>query len=98
MMGTGALDKIFLLTPGGSPPEVPFVGTHSVNVSPFAVAKSATLSTACAHVAANEFGVLRGLPRQKLTLNREHALASFSGHAEVDGKSLPKWAPLSGID
>lgn len=96
-MGTGALDKIFLLTPGDPPPEVPFAGTHAVSISPFAVAKSATLATASAHVAALEFGATRGLPPRVFTVNRDHALASFSGRVEINGEALGKWAPLSGM-
>ena len=96
-MKTGALDDIFRLTPGEDPPEVPFSGTHATRISPFAVAKAATLSCASAHVSAYQLGEARGLDQAVPTINREHALASFSGHVEVDGKPVPKWAPLSGM-
>ncbi len=96
-MGTGALDEIFQLTPGFAPPDVPFTGTHAQGISPFAVAKSATLSAASAHVAAHQLGELRGLDAELAPINREHALASFSGFVEIDGQAPPKWAALSGM-
>lgn len=96
-MGTGALDELFKMTPGDAPPETPFTGSHAVGISPFAVAKSATLSCAAAHIAAHQLGSNRGLSQPVPTINRDHALGSFSGSISVNGRPVPKWAPLSGM-
>lgn len=96
-MRTGSLDSLFDLTPGDAPPDIPFSGNHATDISPFAVAKAATLSCASAHVAAHQLGALRGLKEPVPVINRDHALASFSGHIEINGEPVPKWAALSGI-
>jgi crotonobetainyl-CoA:carnitine CoA-transferase CaiB-like acyl-CoA transferase len=95
-VATGALDRIFELTPGGPPSLIPFSGDHAEGISPFAVAKAATLATASAHVAAHQLGADRGLNQPVPKINRDHALASFSGFVNLNGEPLPKWAPLSG--
>ncbi len=95
-MATGALDRVFELTPGGPPSPTPFSGEHAEGISPFAVAKAATLATASAHVAAHQLGANRGLTQPVPNINRDHALASFSGFVNLNGEPLPKWAALSG--
>lgn len=95
-MATGALDQIFGLTPGEQPSVVPFSGVHAEGISPFAVAKAATLATASAHVGAFQLATTRGLRPPVPNIDRDHALASFSGFVRVNGEPLPKWAALSG--
>ena len=95
-MRTGALDRLFELTPGPVPTQTTFTGRHATDISPFAVAKAATLSVAGAHVAAHQLAQQRGLTEPPPSIDREHALASFSGYVRVNGKDVPKWAELSG--
>ncbi len=85
----------------GLPPEMlalaDLPGQGSVLPSSFAVATAAQASLAAAALAAAELGVLRGAPRQRISVVRDNAALECSAYFSLDGKVPEIWDKLSGL-
>ncbi|HSV58729.1 MAG TPA: CoA transferase [Variovorax sp.] len=65
--------------------------------SSFAVVTAAQCSIAAAALAACELGHARGTPRQRVSVDIEHAALECTGWFSIDGKEPEMWDPISGL-
>lgn len=72
-------------------------GTEPILPSSFAVGMAAQTAVAAAALAACEVGHLRGLPRQEVSVNMQHAALECVGWFSLNGKVPDLWDKLSGL-
>jgi crotonobetainyl-CoA:carnitine CoA-transferase CaiB-like acyl-CoA transferase len=72
-------------------------GGDPIFPSSFPVATAAQSTIAAAALAACEFAHLRGVPRQRVAVDAQHAAAECLGWFSVDGREPQLWDPFSGL-
>jgi crotonobetainyl-CoA:carnitine CoA-transferase CaiB-like acyl-CoA transferase len=72
-------------------------GADPVLPSSFAVGTAAQASAAAAALAACELGHLRGVPRQRVSVDMTHAALECTAWFSIDGRTPELWDPFSGL-
>ncbi|MGE4243581.1 CoA transferase [Ramlibacter sp.] len=99
MTGARALEGLWRLAglPGDALRECSLTGADPVFPSSFAVATAAQSTIAAAALAACEVGHVRGVPRQGVSVDIEHASVECLAWFSIDGRVPDPWDAFSGL-
>lgn len=83
--------------PAAALAHIRLTGSDPVFPSSFAVGTAAQASIAAAALAACELGHARGVPRQNVSVDMQHAAAECTGWFALDGTAPELWDPFAGL-